>query len=62
MELQEVGWCMEVVDLAQERERWRAGMKLRVTQNALIYCLTQKLLASQEGICFMELVMGIVYM
>jgi hypothetical protein len=38
MDLQEVRWGMDWIELAQNRDRWRsvvnAVMKLRVTQNA----------------------------
>ena len=38
MDLREMGWGMDWIDLAQDRDRWRvvvhAAMNLRVTQNA----------------------------
>jgi hypothetical protein len=50
-----VGW----IDLARERDRYRvvvnAGMKLWVPHNAGNF-LTEILLASQEGLCSVELV------
>ena len=58
MDLQEVGWeGMDWIDLAQDRERWRALVKvvmnLRVPQNAGNF-LAENWLASQEGLCSME--------
>ena len=55
MELGNVDW----IGLVQERDRWRvlvnAVMNIRVPLNAGNF-LTEDLLASQEGLCSMELV------
>jgi hypothetical protein len=49
---------MDWIDLAQDRDRWRvlvnAGMKLRVPEYAGNF-LTEYLLASEKGLCSMEL-------
>jgi hypothetical protein len=60
MDLQEVGWGMDWIELAQNRDRWwavvNAVMKLRVTQNAGNSWLADKLLASQEDFFSFELI------
>jgi hypothetical protein len=60
MDLQEVGWGINWIDLAQDRDRWRtlvnAVMKLRVPENAVIFGLAEDLLAFQEGLCLVELI------
>jgi hypothetical protein len=48
------------IDLAQVRNRWRAlanaVMDLRVPQNKKNFLTAEDLLASQKGLCSMELV------
>jgi hypothetical protein len=53
MDLEVVVWgCMDWIDLAQDRYRWRALVKaimnLRVPLSRGISCLAKALLASQE--------------
>ena len=57
----EVRWGgMDWIALAQNRDRWQelviAVKNLRVPQNTGISLLDEDLLASQEGLCSMELV------
>jgi hypothetical protein len=61
MDLHEVGWGgMDWTDLAQDRDRWQvlvnAVMNLQVHKMLRIFGLAEDLLASQEGLCSMELV------
>ena len=64
MDLREVGLGgVDWTDLAQERGRWRAlvntVINLRVTRVRGISSVAEDVLASQEGLCFMELVVDI---
>jgi hypothetical protein len=61
LDLQEVGWGgMEWFALTQHRDRWRVlvttVMNLQVPQNAGNFLTAKDLLASQEGLCSLELV------
>ena len=61
MDLQEVGWRgMEWTAVTQHRDRWQVlltiVMNLRVPQNAGNFLTAKDLLASQEGLCSLELV------
>ena len=61
MDLMEVGWGgMDWIALAQDRDGWqelvKAVMNLQVQQNVGISLLDEDLLASQEGLCSMQLV------
>lgn len=57
MDLQQVGWeGMDWIDMAQERDWWRAlfnAFGFHKTQG--IISLAENLLASQEEVCSMEL-------
>jgi len=57
--------CMDGTDLVEEREKLRAVvntvMNLRVPYNVGISWLAEDLLASQEGLCSMELVTSCTY-
>jgi hypothetical protein len=50
----------EWIDLAEGRDKWRAVvntvMNIRVHKIWGISCVAEELLAAQEGLCFMELV------
>jgi len=50
---------MGLIDMAQDWNRWRAlvnaVMKLRVHKMRGIFRIAEDLLASHEGVCFMEL-------
>ena len=55
---------MDWIDLAQDRDRWRdivnSIIKLQVPQNAENFLIAEELLASQEGLCSVELVSWLV--
>ena len=60
MDVREVGWGMDWIDVAQNRDRWRAlvyeVMNFRVPQNGGISRVAKDLSASEEGLRSMELV------
>jgi hypothetical protein len=62
MDLREIGWGgMDWIDLAQDRDQWRAlmntVMNLRVPKMLGISLLAAQMGASQEGLSSMKLVM-----
>ena len=60
MDLQEVGWGMDSIDLVEDTESWRAlvnvVMILLDLRNARNFLTTWYLLVSQERLCSIELV------
>jgi hypothetical protein len=60
MDVREVGWGMDWIDVAQNRDRWRAlvyeVMNFWVPQNGGISRVAKDLSASQAGLRSMELV------
>ena len=60
MDLTEISWeGMDWIAVAQDRDGWQelvnAVMSLQVPQNAGIALLDEEMLASQEGLCAMQL-------
>ena len=60
MDLREVEWGRDWIDLAKDRYRWRdvvnAVMNFQVSENGGIYWVAEKLLALQEGLSSIELI------
>jgi hypothetical protein len=59
MDLREVGWGMDWIDLAQDRDRWwavvNAVMNLQALKMWEISQVAENLLASQKALCSVEL-------
>ena len=60
MDLKEVGWGMDWIDLGQDRDLINAVMNLRVPQYAANFLTSWEPLACQEGLCSRDLLINYV--